>query len=39
MFAISFAQYQFRTMGRILKSISNLDSIPSNIFSKRVAGA
>jgi hypothetical protein len=38
MFAISFAQYQFRTMARMLKSISNLDSDPLE-FSKRVAGA
>jgi hypothetical protein len=39
MFAISFAQYQFRTMGRILKAISNLDSDPLEHLSKRVAGA
>ena len=38
MFAISFAQYQFRTMARMLKSISNLDSDPLEL-SKRVAGA
>jgi hypothetical protein len=39
MFAISFAQYQFRTKGRILKSISNLDLDPLGQLSKRVAGA
>ena len=39
MFAISFVQYQFRTMGRILKSVSNLDSDPLEQLSKRVAGA
>jgi hypothetical protein len=39
MFALSFAQYQFRTMGRILKTVSNLDSDPLDQLSKRVAGA
>ena len=37
MFAISFAQYQFRTMGRILKAVQDLDSDPMDQFAKRAA--
>lgn len=39
MFAVSFAQYQFRTMGRILKASGDFDSDPMDQFSKHVAGA
>ena len=39
MFAISFSQYQFRTMGRIVKSTSDFDSDPMDQLTKRVAGA
>ncbi len=38
-FAVSFAQYQFRTMGRVLKSTTDFDSDPLENFAKRVAGA
>jgi hypothetical protein len=39
MFAIAFAQYQFRTMSRILKSTTDFDSDPIDQLAKRVAGA
>ena len=38
-FAISFAQYQFRTMGRVLKGSGVFDSDPMEHLAKRVAGA
>lgn len=38
-FALSFAQYQFRTMGRVLKSTTDFDSEPLEHLAKRVAGA
>ena len=38
MFAISFAQYQFRTMGRVLKSTTEFDSEAMDQFAKRAAG-
>ena len=37
MFAISFAQYQFRTMGRILRSTPDFDSDPVDHLAKRAA--
>jgi hypothetical protein len=39
MFAISFAQYQFRTMGRIVKGAAEFDSDSMDHLAKRVAGA
>jgi hypothetical protein len=39
MFAVAFAQYQFRTMGRIVKSSGDFESDPMDQFVKRVAGA
>jgi hypothetical protein len=40
MFAISFVQYQFRTMGRVLKAVpEDFDSDAMEQFNKRVAGA
>jgi hypothetical protein len=39
-FAISFAQYQFRTMGRVPKAVAeDFDSDAMEQFNKRVAGA
>ena len=38
-FAIAFAQYQFRTMGRVVKSSGDFDSDTIDLFAKRVAGA
>jgi hypothetical protein len=38
MFALSFGQYQFRTMGRILKSTSDFDSDEMEQFAKRASG-
>ena len=38
-FAVSFAQYQFRTMGRVLKASALFDSDPLEHLTKRVAGA
>jgi hypothetical protein len=38
-FAISFAQYQFRTMGRVLKASGSFDSDPLEHLAKRVVGA
>ena len=38
-FAVCFAQYQFRTMGRVLKGSSVFDSDPLEHLAKRVAGA
>ncbi len=38
-FAVSFAQYQFRTMGRVLKTVGDFDLAPMDQFAKRVAGA
>jgi hypothetical protein len=38
-FAICFAQYQFRTMGRVLKGSGVFDSDPLEHLAKRVAGA
>jgi PilZ domain len=38
-FAISFAQYQFRTMGRVLKANGVFDSDPLEHLAKRFAGA
>lgn len=37
MFAVSFAQYQFRTTGRIMMSTSDFDSDPIDQLAKRVA--
>jgi len=39
MFAISFAQYQFRTMGKILKVAGDFDSDAMEQVGKRMAGA
>ena len=39
MFAISFVQYQFRTMSKILKSLGDFDSDSMDHLAKRVAGA
>jgi PilZ domain len=39
MFAVAFAQYQFRTMGRIAKSTDDLDSDPMARLANRMAGA
>ena len=39
MFAVSFAQYQFRTMGKILKTAGDFISDPMEQLSKRVVGA
>ena len=38
-FAVSFAQYQFRTMGRVLKATTDFDSEALEHLAKRVAGA
>jgi hypothetical protein len=38
MFAVSFAQYQFRTMGRVLKSTAEFDADTIDRFAKRAAG-
>lgn len=38
MFAVAFAQYQFRTMSRILKSATDLDSEPMEQLATRAAG-
>jgi hypothetical protein len=38
-FAISFAQYQFRTMSKILKGLADFDSDSVDQLVKRVAGA
>jgi hypothetical protein len=38
-FAVCFAQYQFRTMGRVVKSSGVFDSDPLQHLAKRVAGA
>ena len=38
-FAVSFAQYQFRTMGRVLKAASEFGPGPLDLLSKRVARA
>ena len=38
-FAVSFAQYQFRTMGRVLKTVGDFDLPPMDHLAKRVAGA
>ena len=38
-FAISFVQYQFRTMSKILKSLGDFDSDSMDHLAKRVAGA
>lgn len=38
-FAVSFAQYQFRTMGRMLKPTTDFDSDLPDEFDERVAGA
>jgi hypothetical protein len=35
MFAVSFAQYQFRTMGRIMKATGAFDSDPMDQMAKR----
>jgi hypothetical protein len=37
-FAISFAQYQFRTMGRVLKGNGVFDSDPLDHLAKRIVG-
>lgn len=37
-FAVSFAQYQFRTMGRILKAAAEFDAESMDQFAKRAAG-
>ena len=39
MFAISFAQYQFRTMGKVLKSLGDFDSDSMHQLAKRVVSA
>jgi hypothetical protein len=39
MFAISFAQYQFRTMSKILKGVADFDSDAMEQLAKRVARA
>ena len=39
MFAISFAQYQFRTMGRIIKVAAGYEGDPLDQFAKRAAQA
>jgi len=39
MFAFSFAQYQFRTMGRIMKATAEFDSDPMDQLNKRGARA
>jgi hypothetical protein len=38
-FAVCFAQYQFRTMGKILKASGVFESDPLEHLAKRVAGA
>jgi hypothetical protein len=38
LFAVSFAQYQFRTMGRVLKSTTDFDSDPIDKMAKRAVG-
>ena len=37
-FAVSFVQYQFRTMGRVLKASGVFESDPLEHFAKRAAG-
>jgi len=39
MFAISFAQYQFRTMARIMRASGEYEADPMDELNKRVAGA
>jgi len=39
MFAISFAQYQFRTMGRIIRAVADYEDDPMDQFAKRAARA
>jgi len=39
MFAISFAQYQFRTMGRVIKAGADYEDDRMDQFAKRVARA
>ena len=39
LFAISFAQYQFRTMGRVIRGAADFDSDSTDQLAKRVAGA
>jgi len=38
-FAIEFAQYQFRTMGRVLKATSDFNPVTVIPFARRAAGA